>query len=163
MSLRSYVLFILLHGLVVVQFLTMFFGARAASAGENSGAASRTPMIVSKCVLRGRSLCDTYSVLDVGKAGVPRLSRAELNWLHRIRGTPAYAMRWKHLRFVTGLHPRGLPLIVFDDEGQAAYGLGGLYAIIGIPCGGIYDPTEGMVEAMPMSACVGATSEPVAK
>ncbi|HMD02170.1 MAG TPA: hypothetical protein VKG44_04310 [Candidatus Baltobacteraceae bacterium] len=114
------------------------------------------------CKPFGPSICETYSVLDLGKAGVPVLVPAQLAWLKRIHATPAYASQWKHLRFVARTTYDGkLPLIVFDARGEAEIGLPGVYHVIGEPCTLYYHPDEDTEQTLPGDSTCRSTPAPV--
>lgn len=89
----------------------------------------------------------TYSVLDVGKPGVPQLTTLQARWLHLIHAVPAYAKRWEYLRFVKqpNNYPSVPPLVVFDAQGldrlsQRDVGPGARFHVIGEPCSAMYQP-----------------------
>jgi hypothetical protein len=115
------------------------------------------------CVRRGYALCGTYSVLDVGKKAVPKLDASQKRWLALIKRTPAYANRWKYLRFHVnaGTEKGQFPVLVFDATGDEDEGLLGHYPIVGVPCGVVYNARERSTEPMPASACSGPTAPPV--
>ena len=85
----------------------------------------------------------TYSVLDVGKPGVPHLTARQAHWLDLIRKSPGYSKRWPHLRFtrqMPSLYRSVPPLIVFDvDEWTPAIiGLSPFH-VIGEDCNAYYE------------------------
>jgi hypothetical protein len=104
----------------------------------------------------------TYSVLDVGKPGVPPLTTLQARWLHLIHAVPAYAKRWQYLRFVkqpAKKLPPDPPLIVFDAQGLdrlsesdvAAYEA--WFHAIGEPCSAAYTPSRKMYVGETSAAC----------
>ncbi len=108
----------------------------------------------------------TYSVLDVGKPGVPHLSSRQQAWLGLIRRSPGYAARWKYLRFtvrlitVNGtqggrLLPLKVPLVVFYARGwtPAFAHYDAPFHIIGEPCRFDFDPVTDGATADVIEAC----------
>jgi hypothetical protein len=88
----------------------------------------------------------TYSVLDAGKTGVPHLGAMQAAWLRLIHDDPAYAPRWKRLRW--SLVPEDhLPLVVFEYRGEDFNTT--LFPIIGDACNAFLDTSEGTVMATP--------------
>lgn len=87
----------------------------------------------------------TYSVLDVGKPGVPLLTRLQKAWLALIKRAPGYRKIWKTLRFLP-MNDDKLPLTALDPgpswkDGGAWQG----FHIIGDDCNAyiILDPRDG--------------------
>jgi hypothetical protein len=104
----------------------------------------------------------TYSVLDVGKPGVPQLTALQARWLHLIRAVPAYAKRWQYSRFAKqppNKYPSVPPLVVFDAQGLdrlsendvAAYEA--WFHVIGEPCYATYTPSRKMYVGQTSAAC----------
>ncbi len=102
----------------------------------------------------------TYSVLDIGKPGVPRLTPGQMAWLERIHCTPTYGKIWSHLRFST-LPAYNVPLIVYDGKDFGLVGAGA--HVIGAPCDEYFEPFRlGLYPAPADAACESPTPLPVA-
>jgi hypothetical protein len=93
----------------------------------------------------------TYSVVDVGKPGVPQLTKLQARWLHLIHAVPAYAKRWQYLRFVRQPEknlPSDPPLVVLDAQGTDRLSESDVAAteawfhVIGEPCNATYSPAR---------------------
>jgi hypothetical protein len=100
----------------------------------------------------------TYSVLDVGRTGVPALTVAQSHWLHRVHDAPGYQKRWKSLRFVDpAAAPRlgaAPPLIVFDPDGWTpALNAPGMFHVIGQACDAFYSITGYQYVAPSSASC----------
>lgn len=105
----------------------------------------------------------TYSVLDVGKPGVPRLTSTQREWLHLIHRAPFYSKRWEHLRFrlrkFRAYKPGEIvtPLIVIDLRGWYPGKKGALrdpsVHIIGEPCNAWYRLVERAPTAPSSASC----------
>lgn len=103
----------------------------------------------------------TYSVLDVGKPGVPALTSSQQRWLHLIHSTKAYAARWPHLRFAPqpppthSTAPKQPPLIVFDplEWTGSPSDPGANFHVIGEPCNAYYAPVSRSYIGPSDSAC----------
>lgn len=104
----------------------------------------------------------TYSVLDVGKPGVPQLTTLQARWLHLIHAVPAYAKRWQYMRFVKQPRNKYLsvpPLVVFDaqaldrlsESNVAAYEA--WFHVIGEPCSATYVPSRDLYVGQTSAAC----------
>ena len=107
-------------------------------------------MITISALLAVQVWFGSYSVSDIGKAGVPALSSRQKAWIGAVRCTPAYARRWGNLRFlpapIAGIFdgfgpapPREIkltvPLVVFDTNGWTpAFKAYGYFHIIGEDC-----------------------------
>lgn len=110
----------------------------------------------------------TYSVIDAGKAGAPKLTAIEYKWLDLIRRTPAYSRRWGHLRFKRrefAMYQPGqivTPLIVIDI-GDWRPGMKGAvrdpqFHVIGEPCSAWYALVEGRYTGTTSASCEGPNS-----
>jgi hypothetical protein len=87
----------------------------------------------------------TYSVLDVGKRGIPKLGEPQMAWLRLIHNDPTYGPQWRHLRW-TLVPEDHLPLVVFQYAGQdfdLTY-----FLVIGDVCNAALDLSEGSVIAI---------------
>jgi hypothetical protein len=104
----------------------------------------------------------TYSVLDVGKPGVPPPTTLQARWLHLIHAVPAYKRRWSYLRFVKQPEPKlpsDPPLVVFDaqridrlsESDVAAYEA--WFHVIGEPCSATYSPSRKIYVGETSAAC----------
>jgi hypothetical protein len=91
----------------------------------------------------------TYSVLDVGKPGVPQLTTLQARWLHLIHAVPEYKKRWSYFRFTKqpeNNYPSVPPLVVFDAQGldrlikTDVAGVPPSFHAIGEPCNAMYSP-----------------------
>ena len=84
----------------------------------------------------------TYSVLDLGKPLIPKLTRAQARWLRRIEESRKYRSRRRHLRF-SMLSAPIVPLIVYDDLGDGNSTFAGRsYHVIGGPCRELFVPVS---------------------
>jgi hypothetical protein len=104
----------------------------------------------------------TYSVLEIGKAGVPRLTRVQLDWMNRIHCTPAYAKAWRHLRFATIVNYAVTPLTVYDGRDVLLDLPSGAH-VIGAPCDYVFDPFRVGTIALPPDLCAALDGPPVSK
>jgi hypothetical protein len=104
----------------------------------------------------------TYSVLDVGKPGIPQLSTIQTRWLHLIHAVPEYRKRWSYLRFTRqpeNNYPSVPPLIVFDALGLDRViktDVGGAFPsfhVIGEPCNAMYSPQMRMYHGETSAVC----------
>jgi hypothetical protein len=104
----------------------------------------------------------TYSVLDVGKPGVPQLTTLQARWLHLIHAVPAYRKKWQYLRFVKqppNKYPLVPPLVVFDAQGSDDFSESDIAAteawfhVIGEPCKATYSPSRKMYVGETSAAC----------
>jgi hypothetical protein len=104
----------------------------------------------------------TYSVLDVGKPGVPQLTRLQARWLHLIHAVPEYKKRWSYLRFTKqpgNNYPSVPPLVVFDAQGfdqVIKTDVGGAppsFHVIGEPCNAMYVPQTRMYHGETSAVC----------
>jgi hypothetical protein len=83
---------------------------------------------------------NTYSVFDIGKPGVPKLTPRQRAWLELVHGASAYKSRWQTLHFALPSEPpyphHATPLIVFDayDWKPGTTPLGMRFQVIGSPC-----------------------------
>lgn len=106
----------------------------------------------------------TYSVLDVDKPGVPKLTFTQAHWLGLIRKAPGYQKRWPYLRFTfqpPHLHLKGAtPLVVFDPDGWTPKFVGGLFHVIGEPCNAAWSPETQSYMGPSESACLGGIHYP---
>jgi hypothetical protein len=102
----------------------------------------------------------TYSVLDVDKPGVPKLTSIQLRWLGLIRKAPGYQKRWPYLRFTlqpAHLHLKGAtPLVVFDaDDWNPKHAGFGLFHVIGEPCNAAWSPDRHSYVGPSEASCLG--------
>jgi hypothetical protein len=105
----------------------------------------------------------TYSVLDVGKTGVPQLTTLQARWLHLIHAVPTYRKRWSYMRFVKQPSPKlpsDPPLVVFDAQGidrenehDLAAAPSPWFHVIGEPCNFTYSPQSRSYVAETSAAC----------
>jgi hypothetical protein len=104
----------------------------------------------------------TYSVLDVGKPGVPQLTTLQARWLHLIYAVPTYRKRWSYLRFAKQPPPHDPsdpPLAVFDAQGLDRLiktDVGGVppsFHVIGEPCNAMYVPQTRMYHGETSVVC----------
>lgn len=117
----------------------------------------------------------TYSVLDIGKPRVPSLTARQTQWLRLIHCAPAYAKRWKELRFTVDpiantvldgkpTEPRQVqlrvPLVVFDPNGWTPSFGNGTFYIIGAPCRAYFDPVTDTLSAPVNEVCLGKDRPP---
>lgn len=112
----------------------------------------------------------TYSVLDVGQPGVPKLTTLQARWLHLVHAVPAYAKWWQHLRFVKqspNKYPSLPPLLVFDAQGLDRLSEGDAAAyeawfhVIGEPCYATYTPSRKIYVGQTSAACSAELLPPV--
>jgi len=97
---------------------------------------------------------DTFSVLAVGKAGTPRLTPLQMEWLNLIHSDPTYRPRWSHLRWTIGVQEEHLPVVVFDDDSDVRPEAGasldyGEFLIIGDVCNAAFKPSEHSIMSLP--------------
>ena len=57
----------------------------------------------------------TYSILDVGKVGVPKLTAPQLAWIDRVKSSHRYSKIANDLRFI--ITPSSTPLTIYDRCG----------------------------------------------
>jgi hypothetical protein len=95
----------------------------------------------------------TYSVLDIGKGGIPQLTAHQRAWLQLIHDDPTYRSRWRHLRFAPRVAEDHLPVVVFDADPETQGHVFSLaydqFLIIGDACNAAFDPSEGGINALP--------------